>query len=258
MPSSSFRALLSAPLAGALATLLPVLASAATPAAADPTLLDLESRIQYSYYTEDLRALENLAAELATQDSPDGMKSYFGGLADYRLTQLEASRDKTKAHDRGERCASSLDRAVQANKNFADALALQSACLGMLADLTPWRAPLAGSKSRSLMERALRLAPRNPRVLLLDAMGAFERAPNGEDKDRALAKLKKAIVALENERQDLLHVPGWGLADAYAYLGRVCLDKGDTVAARDALEHALLAAPQFEQARRLMTKITSG
>ncbi len=95
-------------------------------------------------------------------------------------------------------------------------------------------------------------------MLLLDAVGAFERAPNGEDKERAVGKLKKAIAALEDEREDIVHVPGWGLAEAYAYLGRIYLDRGDTVAARDALERALLAAPEFGQARRLMTKITSG
>jgi Tfp pilus assembly protein PilF len=66
------------------------------------------------------------------------------------------------------------------------------------------------------------------------------------------------VAALEAERQDVVHVPGWGLAEAYVYLARACLDKGDTVAARDALERALLAAPEFAEARRLMTKITSG
>ena len=108
------------------------------------------------------------------------------------------------------------------------------------------------------MEKALRLAPRNPRVLLLDAIVAFERAPNGAESERALGKLKKAIGALESERQEVVHTPAWGLADAYTYLGRVYLDKGDAVKARDALERALLAAPEFQQARRLMTKITSG
>jgi hypothetical protein len=36
------------------------------------------------------------------------------------------------------------------------------------------------------------------------------------------------------------------------------LDHGDLVGARDALEHALLLAPEYAQARRLMTKITAG
>jgi Tfp pilus assembly protein PilF len=36
------------------------------------------------------------------------------------------------------------------------------------------------------------------------------------------------------------------------------MDHGDAVGARDALERALLLAPQYAQARRLMAKITSG
>jgi Tfp pilus assembly protein PilF len=41
-------------------------------------------------------------------------------------------------------------------------------------------------------------------------------------------------------------------------LGRNLLEHGDPVTARDALEHALLIAPEFAQARRLMAKIISG
>ena len=251
-------------------SLLPLIAAAAASAPTDSTWLDLESRIQYAYYTEDDRALRALTSQFAAQPSPDGMTSYYSGLADYRLTQLESSKDKPGARDGADRCVSSLERALQAANDAADAragglaklrgdvLALQSACLRLRAELSPLHAPFDGPKSRSLLEKALRLAPRSPRVLLLDAVGAYERAPNGEDRDRALGKIKTAITALESERQDIVHVPGWGLADAYTYLGRVYLDKGDPVAARDALEHALLAAPEFAQARRLMTKITSG
>jgi len=53
-------------------------------------------------------------------------------------------------------------------------------------------------------------------------------------------------------------LPGWGAADAYLYLARDLLDHGDAVGARDALEHALLLAPDYAQARRLMAKIASG
>ncbi len=250
--------------------LLPLIAAAAASAPTESTWLDLESRIQYAYYTEDDRALVALTSQFATDESPDGMKSYYAGLAAYRLTQLETSTDKARARDRADRCVSSLDRALRAANDAVDAhaggmakmrgdvLALQSACLRLRAGLSPLHAPFDGPKSRSLLEKAVLLAPRNPRVLLLDAVGAYERAPNGEDRDRALGKIKTAIAALEGERQEIVHAPGWGLADAYTYLGRVYLDRGDPVAARDALEHALLAAPEFAQARRLMTKITSG
>ena len=226
----------------------------------DPASLDLEARVEYGYYTEDDRTLEGLAGGAPGADAQDGIKSYYAALAGYRLTLLEISKDKARARAAAEKCVASLDRALQATVTAAPAesLALQAACLELEAELGVLRAPFAGAKSKAQMQKALRLAPRNPRVLLLDAAGAFERAPNGAEGERALGKLKKAIVALENERQEIVHAPAWGLPDAYTRLGRIYLNRGDAVAARDALEHALLAAPEFRQARRLMTKITSG
>ena len=53
-------------------------------------------------------------------------------------------------------------------------------------------------------------------------------------------------------------IPGWGAAEAYMWLGRCYLGKGDVLPARDALERALLIAPEFAQARRLLSSITSG
>jgi tetratricopeptide (TPR) repeat protein len=259
MPFRSFCALVCAALAGA--------AAAATAAAVDPSSLDLEARIEYGYFTEDARTLETLANGAPQTDTQDGMKSYYTGLAGYRLALLQSSRDKAGARTAAEKCVSSLDRALQAPSapsqtpsapSQAEALALQSACLELESELGALRSPFAGTKSKSQMQKALRAGPRNPRVLLLDAVGAFGSAANGAEADRALAKLKKAIGALESERQEVVHAPAWGLADAYTRLGRIYLERGNTVAARDALERALLAAPEFQQARRLMTKIISG
>ncbi len=267
MPAPAFRAFVSAVAARAPAAVVlgTLLAGAATgaPAAianANPALLDLEARIEYGYFTEDGRSLQGLAATPTGDDAKDGMKSYYAGLAGYRLTLVDSSTDKVQARSAAEACVSSLDLALKASPAPvpAESMALQSACLLQLSQLGGLRAPFAGSRSKSQMEKAVRLAPRNPRVLLLDAVVAFERAPNGAESDRALGKLKRAIGALEGERQEVVHTPAWGLAEGYTYLGRMYLDRGDAVKARDALERALLAAPEFQQARRLMTKITSG
>jgi len=238
-----------------LAGVLPSLGAAAG-APDEGTWLDVEGRIQYDYYTEDARSLDALATQLTTGDTDDSLKSYYAALADYRITLL--TRDLSRALSHAERCVADANRAVVAKKEFAEGIALESACLARAASLSPLRSPFSASRSKSRIDRALQLAPRNPRVLLLDAVNAYEGAANGVEKDRATGKLKRAVAALEAERQDVVHVPGWGLAEAYMYLARACLDKGDTVAARDALEHALLAAPEFAEARRLMTKITSG
>jgi tetratricopeptide (TPR) repeat protein len=131
-------------------------------------------------------------------------------------------------------------------------MALQSACLRTLGNLTPWK-PLAAPKSTGQMEKAAKLAPKDPRVLLLQALQDDEGGRIGAE---AIGKLKKAAAAFEAERQGVERTPGWGAAEVYVYLGRGYLQQGDVLAARDALERALLIAPDFAMARRLMKKIT--
>jgi tetratricopeptide (TPR) repeat protein len=221
--------------------------------------LDIESRIQYGYYTEDPRSLAGVMELLAPDETQSASKSYYAGLANYRLTLLMMARDRSRAKETAEACVSSLDRALKIQDDFADALALQSVCLDMLATLEAWRTPFAASKSGAQIEKARHLAPRNPRVLLLDAVEVYGR-PKGSaaEMDRALNGFRKAAAAFEAERQEAEHSPGWGAAEAYVYLGRCYLDRGATLEARDALERALLIAPEFAEARRLMAKITTG
>jgi hypothetical protein len=249
--SSSYRA---SCLAIAMA-LLPLAAGGA-----ETNWLDVESRIQYGYYTEDARAFASVLELLAPAESESASKRYYAGLANYRLTQLSAARDKGRAKVTAEACVDNLEQAVklqQAPQDGADALALESACLDLLAGLEAWRAPFAASKSGSLIEKARHADPKNPRVLLLDAVEVYERPKSSAaDKDRALRGFKQAIAAFEAERRGSEHVPGWGAAEAYVYLAKCQLDRGATLDARDALERALLIAPEFAEARRLMTKIT--
>jgi tetratricopeptide (TPR) repeat protein len=236
--------------------------------------LDIESRIQYGYFTEDVRSLHNLTEPLATNDSHDGLKSYYAGLLAYRLTLLAEPQaqpaaaggapaparkndpSKNEARQSVEHCVSYLDQSLQAQSNFADALALQSACLQLLSELSSWRAPFAGPRGATQIHKALQLAPRNPRVLLLEAIGDYQHAK--ANPQQPCGKFKAVAAVFETERADVDHVPGWGAAEAYTWLGRCYLDNGDGNAARDALERALLIAPEFGQARRLLATITSG
>jgi tetratricopeptide (TPR) repeat protein len=221
--------------------------------------LDIESRIQYGYYTEDPRALAGVMELLSPGDAPSASKSYYAGLANYRLMQLALARDKSRAKESAEACVHNLDQSLKIQKDSAEALALQSACLDVLSALEAWRTPFASSKSGSQIEKARHLAPKNPRVLLLDAVEMYDRPRSSEaGKDQALSGFRKATAAFEVERQETEHAPGWGAAEAYTYLGRCYLDRGAALEARDALERALLIAPEFAEARRLLKKITSG
>ena len=226
--------------------------------------LDVESRIQYAYYTEDLRALANVTELLGPSDSDNAFRRYYAGLINYRLTQLTLARDKSRAKETADACVDQLDQALKSGSapdiEFkADALALQSGCLELLAGLQAWRAPFAASKSGTQIERARHLGPKNPRVLLLDAVSFYERPKGSQaDKDRALQGFERAAAAFEADRRETAHVPGWGGAEAYVYLAKCQLDRGAALRARDALERALLIAPEFAEARRLMKKLTSG
>jgi hypothetical protein len=241
-----------------------VLTLAVTAARADDVAWrDIESRIQYGYYTEDTAALRKLEELIAAGDARDKLRGYYGGLLDWRRAQLAAA--ATAAAERGsaaryaEHCVSEVDSALALEGDFAEALALRAACLTTPQEIGGGFAPLAGHRGRKDLERARQLAARNPRVLLIDATSDYELSPaQGGNKERALGKLRQTVAAFEAERSDTDRLPGWGAAEAWLLFARDLLDHGDAVGARDALEHALLIAPEFAQARRLMTKITSG
>jgi tetratricopeptide (TPR) repeat protein len=219
----------------------------------------LETRIENDYFARDARSLQSLAAALSAGTGPEqGLRSYYAGLLAYRLALL-SSRDERREWRMAARCVTSLDRSLALDPDSAEALALQSACLAIESSLDPWRAPLAGPLSLMRSDKALRLAPDNPRVLLLGALSAEDRPRLfGGDRRRDFDLIKRAVAAFQAQPADPRGVPAWGAADAYTYLARGYLSRGDALAARDALERALLIAPDFAQARRLMAMIVSG
>ena len=46
---------------------------------------DIESRIQYGYYTEDTRALQTVPEALGADDSHDRLRGYYAALLAWRL-----------------------------------------------------------------------------------------------------------------------------------------------------------------------------
>ncbi len=244
------------------AVLLAALAPAAGRAAqGELSWRDIESRIQYGYYTEDASALRSLEDTLAADESHEALHDYYAGLLAWREAQLTAARPAaghaSAAARLAERCVSAADAALAARAGFAEALALRAACL-----LGPGYgdgAPSAHAThlARRAVARALQLSGRNPRVLLADALIDYRSRPEaGGNKERALVKLRQAAAAFEREREAAEVLPGWGAAEAYLLLALDLLDHGEAVAARDALERALLIAPEFAWARRLMARIT--
>jgi hypothetical protein len=250
--------------------------AAAQPAATD--WADIEGRIQYAYYTDDARALNGVLASLKPKPiegedeskAPDaGTRAYFRALAYYRLAQVLASSKKSQARDAIDNCGDEVDKSVEtlpvvkfgldetpeARHLRAEAYALGTACT--LAGRETTSIPFMGGHIGSRIEDAVKLEPKNPRVRLVEALVAYDRA--GEDvaeKSAAIQRLRAVTPMFEAARAGASTTPEWGAAEAYAFLGRALYDQRDALGAREALERALLIAPDYAFAKRLMSQIT--
>ena len=202
--------------------------------------------------------------------APDaGVRAYFRALTHYRLAQVLSVSKKSQARDAIDDCGEEVDHAVdalpkvpmgldetdEARHQRAEAYVLGTACT--LAGREMSSIPFGGGRIGSRIEEAVKLEPKNPRVRLVEALVAFERA--GKDaaaKKAAVDKLRAVTVMFEAARAGAATTPEWGAAEAYAFLGRALYDQRDVVGAREALEHALLIAPDYAYARRLAAQIT--
>jgi hypothetical protein len=241
----------------------PAIASTAAPPRA--RWMQLERRIESGYFRQDPAALQALAATLpadggaaAAQTQDEEWRSYYAALLSYRLALL-TRHEEARAWPFTQQCVDRLNRALVIDPGSAEALALQSACLALQSSLDPWRSPLAAPLSRARIDKALALAPDNPRVLLLGALAARDRPPLfGGDAQQAFVLMQRAVSAFERQSSRPRGLPGWGAADAFTDLAQDYLARGEALAARNVLERALLVAPDFAQARHLMAEIVSG
>ena len=247
-------------------------APAAAPASTPPPGAQwgqVETRIESGYFQQDAAGLASLATTLARdgqaaagdpKDDPkdEEWRSYYSALLAYRLALL-AKNDESRAWPYTQRCVQALNHALALDNVSAEALALQSACLALQSHLDAWRSPFAAPLSRARIAKALKLAPDNPRVLLLGARAASDRPPLfGGDSRQGFDLLQRAVSAFERQHARAPSLPAWGAADAFTDLAHDYLTQGDAVAARNVLERALLVSPHFAEARQLMAEIVSG
>jgi tetratricopeptide (TPR) repeat protein len=216
-------------------------------------LSDLEAKAQFAFFTDDLSTLRSLTrANRALASSADPLELYHFAHVEFRLLQVALrARQPKEAEAAGEACVAALDRAVEADPRFAEALALEADCYGYLSTLGPVKAVLAGPKSAARAESAARLNPRSPRVLLSEAVGLwFRPAAFGGDRVKAAPLFLKAAEAFDAIDAPRPGEPTWGAAEAWLFVGRAAESRGDILAARNAYEKSLLVAPEFAAAKK--------
>lgn len=242
--------------------LCPLLVAMATPVHASGEMSDLAARLQFHYYAGDARGLRQSLESLQRLDVEPAeapLRSYYLAYANMSLSKLTADADKSESRKAASDCAKHADevldrarpRASGAERARIDALygelwAIKATCIG---------GSLFGSAGKA-RETAQSLAPNSPRVQLLAAIGDAERARSARELDAAMRRLRSVAEAFRSVRVTEVGVPEWGQAEAWAWLGHIQLRRGERLSAREAIENALVLAPDYAWARQLQAQVT--
>jgi len=220
---------------------------------------DLQAQILYAFQSEDINQLTSLIQTLGTQVQAGGTTGalrYHLAHAEYRLGLLTGEAQAHGAESAFRECSDQLKPLLKEDAASVEALALQSACYAHLAAFEKFGAVLDRSRAADRLAAAARLAPRNPRVVYLQAMDILARAKAGSaDGQRGFAELQLAAHLFEASSATSLDVPGWGHAEAYLELGRQLEARGDVLGARNWLEKALITAPDYKAAQRQLATL---
>jgi hypothetical protein len=227
----------------ALISAVALCAPFAARAAASPELVDLAARVHYGFYHRDARAIEAAQAELERQGDSSEAR-YYRDFAALRRAQLgRLDRDATK---RLEACVDRVVDPALDDVEAAEAWVLVAAC-----------AFVAGDDRR--VSTALALARTNdddhPRLALVEAWRAQRAAGDAAAESAEVRAALEAVVAAFEARTPAMDDPDWGHAEALAALAQHALTRGETRAARDLIERALLVAPDYHVAVELRTAL---
>ena len=219
---------------------------------------EFAARAQAGFFARDAAALAKLAAATAPwARSSDPRELYARAYVQFRVEQVAAlvKRDD-EVEAAGKACVESTTAAAQRDPRFAEAHALQSVCYGYLAGLGGFGAIRNGSRSGKALEAAQAIAPKNPRVMLADAFGLYQRPKiAGGDKPQGCVKFREAAAAFDAApatAADIAAGIAWGAPEAHYWVGRCATEAGNAAAGRQAYEKALALAPDFAAARKAL------
>lgn len=218
---------------------------------------DAAARMQYAFYTGDAQALEGLVQEVSTYELEGplaAMKSYQLAYGHWKLSQLylqpvsgERPRGEARslASKAAQACVQHARAAVEQDERMAEAHAIEAVCAG----LSPAaRNGTSGCARSRALRAALAIEPENPRVKLIEALCSSSASQD----PAAVERWREVVESFEAAPPSRPGRPDWGHVEALTMLGEAYLQRGEPVAARDALERALVLAPDYRQAQQLL------
>lgn len=218
---------------------------------------DVAARIQYSFYTADVRGIEDalgIVAKVELPASSKGLKEYYSAFAHWKLAELHAkaaaagTKDaRSRASKAADACKTAAEQAVALDPRMGEAYAIEAACSSL------GGGPLSvggGCAKHKSLRTALEIEPANPRIRFIEAqcLAQAEKTPSPGSLQRA----KSVVDAFESARPSKPGQPDWGHAEALLALGKLEAARGNKVEARDIIEKALVIAPDYREAQVLL------
>jgi tetratricopeptide (TPR) repeat protein len=236
-------------------------------AVADPLadLDDMQTRAQYAFYTADERTLTAIVESIESMEVPSPLAStrlYAAAYARWKLAQLYAGEAggaavrtrRNEAIKAAQACQAHVAAALSLDSKMSESYVLDTACAMILNEQRVngnGKAQPTCARSKSLRS-ALDRAPQNPRALLIEALCLSRTQTTSST--AAFDRLRDVVAAFEAAPASRPGVPDWGHAEALVLLGESYLQRGESHAARDAIEKALVLAPDYRHARELLDK----
>lgn len=245
---------------GIVATLIAIAAGPFAFGASIAEFDDAQARLQYGFLTADARAIQSVLQEIegyTADGSLAALRAYQLAYGNWKLAQIYAQdsgagRTASLSAKAAKSCAEHARAARNADPRMAEAFALEAVCEGMPRGFLRLIG-LTGSCARHKQLRtALSLEPSNPRVLLIEAVCA-----GNKDSVADTARWRKVVDAFTRSPPASAGKPDWGEPEAWVLLGEAHLQRGEGIQAREALERALVLAPDYTVARTLLDTLAT-
>ncbi len=204
----------------------------------------IEQGIQNWNGQEMLEARAHFERGLTLNDKP-WLFHYYIAYCDQQLGHfVQGKKDKKKAIEYVNNAIEHLNKSIKLNSDFAEGYGLLSSMYGEKIGLQSWTGIVYGSRSSTLMRKALMLEPNNPRLYMIKGISAmFTPEKWGGSKTEAKKLFFKAAELFKNDHPESI-MPDWGDSDVYAWLGQAELSLGDTLSAVIHYEKALEINPK--------------
>jgi tetratricopeptide (TPR) repeat protein len=187
---------------------------------------------------------ENLLGPARTNARFAALGNYYLGYAAYNRCMILLQVDKDKAVAYLDTAVSRLEEAISREEAFAEAYALLSSCLGMKIAFVPAQGMILGPKSVAAIAKAKGLAPVNPRVALIGAIGTYNTPKQyGGSKERGFGEMKTAAGLFDHWTSPDSLQPDWGMDEIWAWIGIAHMERNEIIQAKRALDRSMEINP---------------